>query len=291
MTGRNDIERLMRAFLAEGTDRVADRVIDAALDQIDHAKQRRAWRVPWRFPEMNNRTRVAATALVVVVAAAAAYAAFGPKRTDVGGSPPTPTPNPTSTPLVTVTETPSPTPIDTATWTTYTSSQYGFSIGHPAGWTEVPATRDWTFETDATDWLSPGADAFFTPVGGGVRVSAWSLALDPGMTTDPSWIDVEAWVKDYCQKTGNGACAAILDGAVRLCVEVRDCHPGLLVPFESEVQAFFTGGNFTGQMVIVTVWWGESEPAVAQYGGSRRLLEAFLSTMDVWDADHRPPPS
>ena len=34
--------------------------------------------------------------------------------------------------------------------------------------------------------------------------------------------------------------------------------------------------------MVVTVWWGENEPAVAPYGGSQRLLEAFISTMAVW---------
>ena len=80
---------------------------------------------------------------------------------------------------------------------------------------------------------------------------------------------------------------------MRLCVEVRDCHPGLLVgvapPFDREVQAFFTGGDYGGQMVVVTVWRGESDPSVARYGGARRLIEAFLLTMCVSPEDPRGP--
>jgi hypothetical protein len=79
---------------------------------------------------------------------------------------------------------------------------------------------------------------------------------------------------------------------VPLCIEVRDCHPGVLVgvaaPFDREVQAFFTGGIYPGQMVVATVWRGETDPSVARYGGARRLLEAFLSTMCVWPEDGRP---
>ncbi len=42
-----------------------------------------------------------------------------------------------------------------ATWTTYTSSQYGFSIGHPADWTVDPASRAWTWD-DAHGSPQPG---------------------------------------------------------------------------------------------------------------------------------------
>ena len=62
-----------------------------------------------------------------------------------------------------------------------------------------------------------------------------------------------------------------------------DRHPGLLVPFENDVQAFFSGGIYAQDaMTVVAVWRAESSRHVARYGGSRRLLEAFLSTMEVW---------
>jgi len=87
---------------------------------------------------------------------------------------------------------------------------------------------------------------------------------------------------------------SLLDTAVQLCVEWRDCHPsGLLVSGESEVQAFFTGGIYPGVMVIVSAWWGEREEATAPYGGTRRLLEGFLATMNVWEEAMKrsgPPP-
>lgn len=196
--------------------------------------------------------------------------------------------SPTSAPSMTPSgapDSPPPTPlpsIDTTGWTTYESSRYEFAIGHPPGWEEIPASRDWSHETDTNDWLSPGMEAFFTPDGEGVRVSAWGVPLDPGFTNDPTWTDVEAWIEEFCQRTDGASCPGIHDRAVRLCLEARDCHPGLLVPFESEVKAFYAD---TDQMVVVVVWWGENESAVVPFGGSRRLLEAFLSTMNVWPAD------
>jgi hypothetical protein len=179
--------------------------------------------------------------------------------------------------------------MDTSAWTTYTSGQYGFSIGHPAGWTQTPATRDWTFEADAVfDPFSPGTDHFFTPVGGGVGVSAWSVAVEPG-TTIETWADLEPWIEEYCGQTNNTPCTGIHDRVVPLCLERRDCHPGLLVPFRDDVQAFFTNGAPGEKMIVVAVWRPESDPSVDQFGGSRRLLEAFLSTMCVWPEDARPP--
>jgi hypothetical protein len=95
-----------------------------------------------------------------------------------------------------------------------------------------------------------------------------------------------AWVGGYCEASGiSSPCTGVEDRAVELCLEARDCHPGVLVPFESQVQAFFSGGIYNGDaMTVVSVWRGESDPSVAQYGGAQRLLEGFLSTMLVWPA-------
>ena len=42
MTSQRELARLLGDFLADGADEVSDRVIDAALLQIDHIPQRRA---------------------------------------------------------------------------------------------------------------------------------------------------------------------------------------------------------------------------------------------------------
>lgn len=73
MNGRTDAERILDAFLApEIGERLSDRVIDATLDDVARTPQRRALRVPWRFPLMPALTRttgIAAVALVAVVSA------------------------------------------------------------------------------------------------------------------------------------------------------------------------------------------------------------------------------
>ena len=94
-----------------------------------------------------------------------------------------------------------------------------------------------------------------------------------------------AWVEDYCRRSGDSPCDGIADRSIDLCLERRDCHPGLLVSFDNDVQAFFTGGIYSQTaMTIVAIWQNESAPAVAQYGGTQKLLEAFLATMQVWPA-------
>ena len=124
-----------------------------------------------------------------------------------------------------------------------------------------------------------------------VRVSAWSVPLEPDTIVDETWPEVEAWIRQYCQKTGSESCAGILDQTVRLCVEVRDCHPGVLVAGAGrDVQAFFTGGIYNSRMVVVTIWRDEFDPSVRSYGGGRELIKQLIEPMCVWPEDERPAP-
>jgi hypothetical protein len=55
------------------------------------------------------------------------------------------------------------------------------------------------------------------------------------------------------------------------------------VLFDDSIQAFFSGGIYDpDKMMVVAIWNGASQAAVAPYDGSRLLLEAILSTMSVW---------
>jgi hypothetical protein len=234
--------------------------------------------------------RLAAGIAIVAIVGFAGLNFLNPGTAGIGGVP-TPTPTPASTPSPSPkpspTSGPSDGPLDTATWTTYPSSQYGFSIGLPADWSVNSADRPWDLDTDAADWLSPAMEDFKAPTGD-VRVSAWAVSAAFG-STEAGSAEVEAWVEEYCQKANEAPCTGIHDRAVSLCLERRDCHPGLLVPFDEDVLAFFTNGSPGSDLVVVAVWRPESDPSVRQYGGSRRLLEAFLSTMCVWPEDARPP--
>lgn len=232
--------------------------------------------------QARRRARGRRTAAVVTVAAAVAVVVAG--TTVVTGrdeSSPLPPAGPVS-PSTSGSPSTSPDPLlETGSWDAYTSTRYDFTIGHPPDWTEEPANRDWTRESDVADHLSPAHEAFFSR-NGHVRVSAWNAPLDAS-TREDSTAYLVSWVEDYCKESGNSPCTGIAARAVELCLEKADCHPGLLVPFENDVQAFFSGGIYAQDaMTVVAVWRGESSRHTARYGGSRRLLEAFLSTMDVW---------
>jgi hypothetical protein len=169
-------------------------------------------------------------------------------------------------------------------WLLDESDQYGYIVGYPPGWTVRPAERAWTFEADATDRSSSATEDLIAP-DGDVRVSVWSVPLET-VPEDWGWVppeDFVPWVESYCEATGNAPCTGILERAVPLCLEQADCHPGLLVPFDDAVQAFFSAGIYEpDKMVVMSVWGNASDPAIARYGGREALLEAFLSTMGVW---------
>lgn len=170
--------------------------------------------------------------------------------------------------------------MDTSSWSTHTSSRYGLTVGYPPGWTVEPATRNWTQETDVAVMDSPGSERF-SSAEGDVYVTVFAVPFHPDKETVT---DVRAWIQDYCEDAIE-TCTGIDDRAVDLCVEKRDCHPGLLVPYATNVDAYFTGGHYNSQLVVVSVRRNDSNITVqGRYGSFQRLLEGFLSTMDVWPA-------
>jgi hypothetical protein len=87
MTDQRELDRLLGAFFVEGTNELADRVIEAALDQIDDTQQRRVTRMPRRFSTMNIHTRLAAAAVIGVFAVGGTLYLAGLRPPDVGPSP------------------------------------------------------------------------------------------------------------------------------------------------------------------------------------------------------------
>lgn len=212
-----------------------------------------------------------------VTALTAAVAVIVASTTLLGGRD-TSAPQPASSPLPSTAR-------STASPDTYASSQYAFTIVHPPGWNTDAADRAWSWEVDARDWRSPAHETFFS-ADHDIRVSAWSVPINPG-TPAESATDLEAWVEDYCHRSGNSPCTGITDRAVELCQEQWNCTSGVLVPFKEDVQAFFRGGRYDSEaMTIVAVWRPESDPSPAPYGGSRKLLERFLAPMGIRPNTH-----
>jgi hypothetical protein len=255
MSMNTDFDRTASAWLADGPTELADRVLDAALREVHLTKQRRRWSAPWRTPLMSLRLSAALLA-IVAIGSVIAMNLLGPSF----GAP---------TPSATVQPSPTSTPnplLDTAAWSTYVSKRYGYSIRHPADWSESPGTQDVTLDDVA--WDSTSRDSFISAEGN-VRVSAWSIAITPG-------IGLEAWFRDYCvQDIGDAAsCAGFQQQGV---AADMDGHAGLL--FTSPVlQAFFLVDD---RIYAVAIWRPEDDrdPSVMKYSGARRLLETYLSTM------------
>jgi hypothetical protein len=251
-------EHATRAWLEDGSDRTPATTIDAVLLAVRTTPQERDLRIPWRTAPMSNPLRLVAAIAVIVVAGVAAFNLFGPSPGVGGLSSPSPTVTPSAA-APTLSPQPSPSPIDTSTWTTYVSDRYGFSIGHPADWTVRPADHDWTIAADDY-WFNTAWETFEAP-DATIGISAWSVAVEPGTSVD-------AWLQANCPKYDT-PCTGIQDRAI---VVSLDGHPGILVPFTDDLQAFILVDS---RMYVVA----SGRPAAAY--DSLRLLQAYLSTMHL----------
>jgi hypothetical protein len=260
-----------------------DQALDVVLAAFPSIKQRRALRVPWRVPGMNAPLRVGLTAAAVGALAIGSLLVFnrGSGGPAGPGGPASATPAPTASSSSAPSPSPSTALLDTSSWRTYESARYGFSIGHPTDWTENPAQRDWTLEPDAADWLSPAQESFVAAAGD-VRLSAWSVAVEPGTSA-------QAWIQTYCEAAAVGQdCSGFQDGAIPISTGGSEQHPGVLITnLGFDHPAFILNGD---RMYVLVVWRDESDPSVMPYGGARRLLESFLSTMVLSAPEATSPP-
>jgi hypothetical protein len=127
--------------------------------------------------------------------------------------------------------------IDTSTWTPYVSDRYGFSISHPAGWTELPAASTWSLADH--DPLSSAWENFRAP-DSSIRVSAWSVPVEPGTTA-------EAWIQTYCPFL-HQTCSVPHGQTVAVTL---DGYPGSLVQYAEDTQAFI---QIDDRMYVVAAW-------------------------------------
>jgi hypothetical protein len=214
---------------------------------------------------VNSTIKMAFSATALVVASIACGPAAVAPSAAVVSLPPQPGPS-----LQAATAAPTPTPnlLDTSTWTTYVSKRYGFGIAHPADWNEDPSTHVWTLANDGADPLNGGPEHFSGgSEGQGVGVSVWSAAVAPGTS-------VESWLGAYCQKNSVD-CTGIMDTAVDL---TMDGHPGSLVQWTGIPFGLFL---VDGRMYVIACWLADDDPTVLKYSGSKRLVQAFVSTMDL----------
>ena len=301
MSGRIDAERILDAFLAPEGDRLPDRVLDAALDDIARTPQRRALRVPWRFPLMPALSRTATIAAVVLVAAVGAGGLIYLNSTGPGGIGGRPTPSPTPIPTATAASTPSPAPSQVApgitAWTTYTSAVHGFTLGYPEDWTlERAATREWqagdVLDADKVQY----SDTFASPEEDTVGLFVWEMPAGEGADVE-SVEGLKAWAGTFCNDVVALSCGEFTQRAEAMCLNDGGgpCRAAVLVPTAGQQYAFFSVWssliftNAPDRVRVVAVGREDSFPSAARYGGSVELLRAILTTMDVWTPGLQPP--
>ena len=97
MTDDRSLERAARWWIEAGPTRAPDRVVEAALRQIDTTPQERDLRVLRRI-HMPTIARVAAAAAIGVLVVGGALFVLRPGQSSVGGPGPTATSTPTTSP-------------------------------------------------------------------------------------------------------------------------------------------------------------------------------------------------
>lgn len=190
MTTERELDRTLDRWMDDGPTVVADRVIAAAMTDINTTPQRGAGWLLRRYPRMTTIARGAQAPqvrLLIGIAAVVAVALVGLRLAgglNVGG------------------------PDDSALGdgVSYTSDRYGYSVTVPADFDrfEIPGT----WGTGETPILNgPGSDVYSGPgtVNDRIDMIVWSQAVAAGTTLD-------AYVADYdalMERTA-GSCAAIV---------------------------------------------------------------------------------
>jgi hypothetical protein len=125
-----------------------DQALDVVLAAFPSIKQRRAWRVPWRIPNMNGMTRIAVTAAAVMAVAIGGLYVFNRGPGGPGG-PTTPTP--------------SPTPLAASSAGTITLTDSGCTWNGSPGSMSMPPLMNLRFRNETDDygllllhWVKPG---------------------------------------------------------------------------------------------------------------------------------------
>lgn len=275
MNGRVDADRILDAFLAPDNDRVADRVIDAALASIARTPQRRAVRVPWRFTHMNHTLRLASAALVAVVAVGGVAYLLGSRGPGATATP-SPTLAPASSPIPTI----GPPAFDVP----FSSPTYGYDALMPAAWAIDAGVAQGTAETLALGGHSGSGqywDHFRPQESAAVGILATSASLPVGMTE-------EAWIAAYQDPQ--------VEEAGRACIPERAAWEEVTI--DGRLGGFYVGCSYVEAMVFVdrrvyVFYYVNTAAAQADTERTgRAVLRAFLETVSLRPEQvSTPPPS
>jgi hypothetical protein len=262
-------ERNARAWLELGPIDAPDRVIEAALLEIDRTTQERGHRVPWRLPTMTLLSRVAAVAVAILAIGAAAVFLIRPSgNTGVGAHPTAPPSIPTipptaSPPTASVSPAATPTAVDAS----------GFAVPFQMSW-EVPV--QWDVKTDVVDILygGDGMNIFHVDRVGKNPCLTNDLLSKP-LTTPRQFMD---WLATIPRVTLGAVTSASIGGQSALertvtvgdlagCIDTKYLHSGIVSQYGGAGGYFMTAGETErwfamevhGKLVAVAIWpFGET---------------------------------
>jgi hypothetical protein len=258
-----DFEPRVADWLEEDSENAPGAVLAIVLAAFPSIKQRRASRVPWRFPSMTTFAKVAIAAVAVIAVGTVGVIALRPAGTGTVGSAPSPTPPPTPAPTLAPTPSPTVAPSQPPPLTgSFTSSIHGISLSYPAGWSTRPATEPWTTEPRPL-FSDPNVDILHDPVLDdhlSVGVASQPLAGKAG----------DQWAADFLAGEVCGPTEPVtIDGAA-----------GLL----SEGQCTIAAVASDGRGYFVWLLRSDDEPWLDQVY-DRAWFEQLLATVDLRPED------
>ena len=161
MTTRRDPDVILAGWLDENAVPLPSETRHAIETSIRTIPQRRRpmW-TPWRTLPMTTPLRLAATAFVVVILAIGAFVYFRPTAVPGVGAP-------SASPAASAAAS----GLDPSTWTETVSTEYGFTVKHPAEWSGFPEPGR-TFFAGGADW-GTGISVGRYPMGDAATPADW----------------------------------------------------------------------------------------------------------------------
>jgi len=193
MTASRDPDRLIRAFLDEGEERLHDQVYDAVRAEIEQKRQR-AFMGLWRTPTMNKFLAIGLGTAAVVIVLLVGVQLLGSPGGGLGNPP---------SPSATTEPTPSPSAEAGAPPLTqsFTSTLHGVSVSYPEGWTAQAATEPWTESTFPLLFDEPHADWLYDPTLDDGHLFLTVASQPIGDSTPEDWVAGQMASDEGCDTT------------------------------------------------------------------------------------------
>jgi hypothetical protein len=223
MKARSDTERILDAYLAPEADRLADRIIDAALAEVARTPQRRSWWPAWRSNRMNTYAKLIAAAAAVLVVAVVGYQLLPPGDDTVG--------QPTAKPSATAASSPTVAAVPPIVDGPLAAGTYRLRP-LPAGTMTIDAT------VPGGGWLGGPPAAIGGPVGESNGPNGVAVAFFNAQTIN----------SDPCQWDKDGSGRAPQEGDIEVGPTVDDLAGALAAaPYESTTPVAATLGGYSGK--------------------------------------------